>query len=234
MEPIIKSPGKAILLGVLLSGISTGFAQNLVVNSGMDAKCIKSGYGEIHNVNGWSNANGGTVDLFDKSKPEKCHSPNAIPKNYMGYQPVAPSGQNYAGIIAFYDDGSNKPDADSVNFLGLKEGYKKYSEYLQGELIEPLVAGKIYQVSFRVNLADKSARAVSCLGALLTTNKVEEKSNAFLKQKPQFISHRVISDSLNWVTLYGSFVAEGGEKFITIGCFKDESRFHVEKTVGPL
>lgn len=219
------------LVCIVLAGYHS-YSQNLVVNPAMNAKCVPPGYGQIIKTETWTNANGGTVDLYDKSMTKYMHKENGIPMNYMGYQYTTALDQNYAGIIAYYDDGNNK-GTDSVNVLGFKDGYKKYTEYLQGELAEPLAAGKIYQVSFKVSLADKSGRAVSCLGALLTPNKLEEKSNTFLTQKPQFISHRVISDSSNWVTLYGAYVAEGGEKFITIGCFKDEY-FQVEKMVGPM
>jgi hypothetical protein len=142
-----------------------------------------------------------------------------MPHNYMGYQ-MASDGQNYAGIVAYYDDGTL---LDSVADLSISEsGYKRYTEYLQGELREPMIAGNIYQVSFRVSLADKSGRAVSCLGTLLTNQQVDQTSNTFLTQTPQFISHRIISDSVNWVILSGAYIATGGEKFITIGCFKDE------------
>ncbi len=218
----------------LITGLSNGFSQSLVANAGLDAKCIPTGYGEICKTKTWHNANGGTVDLFDKTKSSKCHKANAIPGNYMGYQAAPMSGENYAGIIAYYDDGANnKTDSANNAMLHLKDGYKMYSEYLEGELTEPLVAGKTYQVSFKVSLAEKSGRAVSCLGALLTSDKVKQASNSFLTQTPQFISHRIITDSTNWVTMYGAYVAVGGEKYITIGCFKDEN-FQAIKTVGPL
>ncbi len=217
----------------LAAGLGFGYSQSLVTNAGMDAKCIPTGYGQIIKTETWSNANGGTVDLFDKTKSSRCHKANAIPENFMGYQNSSASGQNYAGIIAYYDDGAKNIEDSAMNArLGLKDGYKQYSEYLQGEFAEPMVAGKVYQVSFKVNLANKSGRAVSCLGALLTANKVEQKSNAFLTETPQFISHRIISDTSNWVTMYGTYIAEGGEKFITVGCFKDEL-FMAEKIVGP-
>lgn len=220
-------------LSSLIVGFSYGFSQNLVKNPGMDAKCISSGYGEIIKTETWTNANGGSVDLFDKTKSKYCPSENGIPKNYMGSQ-AAVGDQNYAGIIAYYDDGSNNHTDSMINAkLKLKDGYKKYSEYLQGEFTEPLIAGKIYQISFKISLADKSARAVSCLGALLTPEKIDQKSNSFLTQKPQFISHRIVSDSVNWVTMYGAYIAAGGEKFITVGCFKDEY-FETIKVVAPL
>lgn len=217
----------------LVVGLSSGFSQNLIKNPNMDGKCISNGYGEIIKTESWSNANGGSVDLFEKTKSKHCRHENGIPVNYMGHQPALSSEQNYAGIIAFYDDGNNnRTDSMIAAKFKLKDGYKQYSEYLQGELTEPLVAGKVYQISFKVSLADKSARAVSSIGALLTPEKVSEKSNSFLKQKPQFISYRIISDSLNWVTLSGTYIAAGGEKFITIGCFKNEY-FQSIKVVAP-
>lgn len=210
---------KTLAVMIFCGGSLNVLSQNMVVNSTFEGKCVHSGYAQIGKANGWSDANGGTVDLFDKEKAKCKNSPNAVPQNYMGYQ-ASGDGQNYAGIVAYYDDGTAFDSSSAIN-LG-EQGYKRYTEYLQGELREPMVAGAVYQVSFRVSLADKSGRAVSCLGALLTSQKVEQKNNSFLNLTPQFISHRVITDSVNWVTLSGSYIASGGEKFLTIGCFKDE------------
>lgn len=224
---------KASWMFPMLLGIAgAGFSQNAVMNEAMDAKCIHSGVGQIVRTDTWTNANGGTVDLYDNKKSKSTMS-NGIPENYMGHQPAYIPGHNYAGITAYYDDGSNTVQ-DSLNNarLGMKDGYKHYSEYLQGELSEPLVAGKVYQVAFRVSLAERSGRAVSNLGALLTKEKLNEPSNAFLKYTPQFISYRIITDTSDWVTLYGAYIAEGGEKYITVGCFKDDY-LDVVKTVAP-
>lgn len=206
---------RKLTLAAFLSVAISGMAQNLVVNPTFEAKHISSGYGGITKANGWRNANAGSADLFDKSRAGCKTSPNGIPYNYMGYQPSG-DGQNYAGIVAYYDDGSNTE-------LVAGDGYKRYTEYLEGEFREPMVAGMVYEISFRVNLGDKSGRAVSGIGALLTAEQVKQENNTFLSRQPQFISHRVISDSVHWVILSGAYVAEGGEKHITIGCFKDES-----------
>jgi len=218
----------------VFAGLSYGLAQNLVINPNMDAKCIANTYGEIIKTETWTNANGGTVDLFDRTKNKNCHKANAIPQNYMGYQAAYAGEQNYAGIIAYYDDGSNNiTDSTNNAMLGLKDGYKKYTEYVEGELAQPLVAGQVYEVSFKISLANNSGRAVSCLGALLSSTKINETSNTFLNQSPQFITQRVISDTLNWVIVYGAYIATGGEKFITIGCFKNAD-FEVDKVVSPM
>lgn len=231
---IMKKSSKTICtLSLLFSGLSA-FSQNMVINPAMDVES-SSGYNQIIQTETWTNANDGTVDLFDrKNMDDKCNHINSIPENYMGFQTAYKTDQNYAGIIAYYDDGPNTTDEMlTYDKLNIKEGYKQYTEYIQAELAEPLVAGKTYYVSFKVSLAEKSGRAVNGLGALLTTTKVEYKLNSFLKETPQFISHRVITDSIGWVSLSGAYIAAGGEKFITIGCFKDDTFFQVERVVAP-
>jgi len=233
METLKRKAKSIYTLLLVTSGLGFGFSQNLVMNESMDAKCIPGGVGQIIKTDTWTNANGGTVDLYDKTKSRKCTKSNGIPENFMGYQDSYLPAHNYAGIIAYYDDGSNRQEDSLINAkLGIKDGYKQYSEYLQGELAEPLIAGKVYQVSFRVSLAERSGRAVSNLGAMLTKDKIHQSSNAFLQYKPQFVSYRIIADTTDWVILYGAYIAEGGEKFITVGCFKDEY-FDVVKMVGP-
>ncbi|HOZ87210.1 MAG TPA: OmpA family protein [Bacteroidia bacterium] len=221
---------------IILIGRHDAFSQNLVVNATFEAKHLRKGFGEITKAHAWGNANGGSVDLFTGKNNRFKNAVNGIPENYMGTQ-SSTEGLNYTGIVAYYDDGDNDYFIQEVNGRRFpfkkSNGYKQYTEYLEGEFREPMVAGTVYRLSFKVSLADQSGRAVSCLGALITDKKVKEKSNTFLKQVPQFVSHRVISDTASWVVLSGAYIALGGEKYITIGCFKDEG-FMVEKVVGKM
>ena len=47
---------------------------------------------------------------------------------------------------------------------------------------------------------------------------------------PQIIDSFIISDTLNWVKVQGSFIATGNEKFITIGNFSDN--LHTEHMIS--
>lgn len=217
-------------------------SQNILVDSKMqDLTCNSYGYGKITATKNWSNANDGSTDLFIN---KKCHKENGIPVNFIGSQ--KPLTGNYAGVTAFMENGRNKHfkgeiyDASSIN---KKDGYKGYTEYLQGETMQPLEAGKVYNVSFNISLADKSARAVSCFGVLFSDVKMGrtdkqkcsgeyvQGGNSYIKSQPQILSHRIISDSVNWVTISGNYIAKGGEKYLTIGCFPDEN-FKVKNLVG--
>lgn len=159
----------------------------------------------------WTNPTRGTPDLF-------CEEANkrdvGIPENFQGNQ-LPKEGKNYAGIIAFSDD-----------------DYKKYSEYLQGELTQPLTAGKTYQISFWVSLSENSARAVTGLGACLVKNKIQTDHNHFLSLKPAVFSNELIKDSTNWVEISGTYVAKGNEKFILIGLFT-KNKWKAKKIIAP-
>lgn len=156
---------------------------------------------------GWiSSANNTTVDLF--SSHARSSSVSA-PDNYMGSQ-TASDGDNYAGIIAYY--------GDETGIFKTKPGYQRYSEYLQVELAAPLEAGHAYQVSFDASLAEKSAYAVSGLGVYFSDAKMDVKNNAFLQVRPHMITG-FVTERDGWENVSGTYVAKGGEKFMTIGCF---------------
>ncbi len=147
----------------------------------------------------WSSATNGTVDLFSKqSTAEK----NGIPANRQGFQ--TPLGiANYAGIIVYWEPSEKKG----------------YCEYLQGELMKPLVAGKTYLVRFHVSLSDKSTRYVKGLAAFVSDSKIEESGSTYLALKPQVVHQEFVSDTSNWVEISGQIKAKGGEQYIVIGLF---------------
>jgi hypothetical protein len=96
--------------------------------------------------------------------------------------------------------------------------------YLQGRLSEALIGGKSYCVSFYVSLANESRYAIKEYSAYLDDGSIDTGTNCGLPQTqitPQITNQLgILTDSINWVKIQGSFVAEGDEKFITLGNFK--------------
>ena len=145
----------------------------------------------------------------------------------MGYQ-TPHTGDAYCGIYCSKDE---------------------YREYLQTELKEPLIAGRHYRVSFWTSLADRSPFAIATLGILLTNDAVGDSSVGTLVQhevKPygerrsQSISihfmpqvqnsqDSLLADSKMWTEISGDFIAQGGERYLTIGNFMPFNRSHVEE-----
>lgn len=210
-------------LAIGLSYFTT--AQNLVSNPEFGSSSTIHSRGQIDHAAGWSNANGGSVDLFT-AKSSKYQV--GIPTNFMGTQE---SNANYIGFTAYYDDqvldlGSTLRTLSVVE----KSGYHCYSEYPQAELKETLTAGQKYSFTIEVSLADKSGRAVKGLGAYFTNTPMNHSNNRAINHKPQITFKELANNKTGWQKLTGEFVASGGERYVVIGAF--EGNFTVEKIVS--
>lgn len=181
--------------------------KNLVMNGSFEnlSGTVRSTGGYIL-ADSISSSNNTTVDLYSKSA---CGDDLHVPTSYMGVQEPK-TGNNYAGIIAYY--------ADDAGFFKTKPGYRKYSEYVQLNFSQPLEAGKAYSLTFNVSLAERSAYAVSGLGVYFSKEKMDVKNNAFLDVMPHVVCTEVLS-STEWTTVTGTYVAAGGERYLTLGCF---------------
>jgi OmpA-OmpF porin, OOP family len=217
---------KKLILGCILASPFFGTTQNLIKNPEFKSSKKVTGWSQINKAEGWSNPNGATADLFEKGR---CKTDVGIDQNFMGTQSA--DGNNYAGIIAYYDD-QRVNLFNTVTSLEMhgEKAYGLYAEYLQGELTQELTEGKSYSFSFKVSLAEMSSRAVKGLGAYFSKEKLNNKTNSAINASPQIISEEMIKTSDGWVEIKGSFTAKGGERFVTIGAFN--SQFTSEKTVA--
>ncbi len=99
-----------------------------------------------------------------------------------------------------------------------------YFNYVQGRLAAHLIAGKSYCVTFFVVKEQGSQYSIDKIGAYLDDGMIDttHKPAALQSQyTPQIVDTAIIYDTLNWTKIQGSFVANGTEKFITIGMFFD-------------
>ncbi len=96
-------------------------------------------------------------------------------------------------------------------------------EYISDSLIIPLDSGKIYCVSFFISLANKSRYATSSFGVLFSQNIIFQNNTYYLPFTPQinFDTVQAIRDTSSWIKISGRFMSSGGEKYITIGNFRD-------------
>ena len=176
-------------------------------------------------VDAWWQPTKGSSDYFNSCGGRECQTP----RNKMGQQEPH-TGAAYCGIYCS------------------KENYR---EYLQTELREPLKAGHRYHVSFWASLADKSPYAIATLGALFTSERISDTTwNILMRNeisdlgggqkqmiatyyKPQVVNDEVIDDGQHWHQVSGEFVAQGGERYLTIGNFNSFNHSHVVPTDNP-
>ncbi len=193
-------------------------AQNLVANPSFEsyAKCPERLGLFDTNVASWSCPTSGTTDYFNA-----CSSAMGTPENFKGRQP-ADFGDGYTGMYVFAPD--------------------DYREYIQVALTEPLQAGKKYQVSFYVSLAEKSDSAIKEFGVLFSNYelKIPTQKNLSKKKRYQLQGHQYtyleigytnfFSDTKDWILVNSQFTAKGNERFMCIGNFKANARTRMFKT----
>lgn len=112
---------------------------------------------------------------------------------------------------------------------------KKYKEFLQVKLAEPLHRGTTYEFEMYVRLAFWSNASLKSLGALFSKVGYKSKADAVktaiidsVCKKGSFIN------GYQWFKISGKYLADGGEKYLTIGNFspnvkKDMVRMNIFK-----
>jgi gliding motility-associated-like protein len=209
-----------IVLSVLLL-VSTYWSQNLVPNPSFETftSCNDTVGGMITNsiITPWVAPTKGTSDYYNQACGTGCFG-FGTPCNMMSYQ-VPRTGDGYAGFIAGAD----------VPFLG----FDNSREYIQVQLNSPLQAGVEYDVEFYVSLAGRATgtSGIDKIGAYLSNSPIGSTNTTPLNFTPQIEASGIITDTLNWVLIQDTFLAVGGEEFITIGNFYNGSAVN-SQTVG--
>lgn len=202
---------------LLLSAQEDKEKKNLIYNNSFEEhlSCPEKiePYGQMMEVEAWWQPTGGSADYYHPCGGKQCK----MPKNKLGFQ-YAKSGEGMVGIYT---------------------SKTTYREYIQTELKETLQAGEKYKLSFWVSLSEYSTGAVATIGGLFTperitdntrelfTNNSKTKHSNGIKQeiakifKPQVVNSfdKPLLDTENWQKIEGEFIAQGGERFLTIGNF---------------
>jgi hypothetical protein len=100
--------------------------------------------------------------------------------------------------------------------------------YPRNALKSNLQFGKTYCVKFYCNVTNQSSYGVDGLGAYFGDNTTDtitqcSKPIAYLNPQVQNPTGNIITDTLNWVLMTGTFVANGTEKYMIIGNFKSDA-----------
>lgn len=180
--------------------------QNLVPNPSFeDTTHCPLGLADMDAVSAWHSPTWGSPDLFHMCYNEPDMNVS-VPENLLGSQ-WSRTGNAHAGII-LSDFGTNE-----------------YREYIQCEISHPLKSGGRYIVSFFVSRSDKATKACDNIGAVLSSESISLLGNANLNHTPQVVSpqNQPIIESVNWTQIIDTMVANGGERYLTIGVFTDNA-----------
>ena len=190
-----------LLLTLLISGVIT--AQNLVPNPSFE---LNSGCpGGIAAINNWYiiGNHSGSPDAFHTCSPGTF----GVPGNVFGNQ-LPRTGNCYIGFVTYF----------------ISPGFR---EYCQIQLTSPLVAGQTYLAEMYVSLSDGSGYGTDGYQFYFSNTAVLGlgTNQALTIYTPQVANPigNFITDQVGWVRVFGSFVAAGGEQYLTIGNFKNDA-----------
>ena len=160
----------------------------------------------------WYSPTNGTSDYFNKN--DNCFLDDGdVPLNLFGYQNPK-TGKAYWGFLSRY-----------VTTPANISGYNS-REYIQSKLLDSLKSGVKYCVNFYVSLADSAQYASDGISAYFSKTAISLYDSLdlyyILPYNPQISSPVIISDKTNWTLISGSFKAQGGEQYITMGNFRDD------------
>lgn len=196
------------LLKILLSCFITLLcisihAQNLVPNPSFEEEIqrkptdryngILSPQHEL--VKGWVTPNSGSSDYYNS---------NLSTVNNGISVKMARSGNGRTGLVT---KASNLPG---------------YAEYLQTRLKEPLKANTVYQVKFYFSLDKRCKIYASHLGVYFSDSQFYRTAvTGFPDKTPQVLTKdaNLLTNKKGWSEFKTTFVAQGGEQYITIGNF---------------
>lgn len=181
--------------------ITMGWAQNLVPNPSFEEHSdCPSSPGHIELAEPWTNVYGANTYFHE------CGTNGwSIPVNNWGGG-YARTGHAYADITLW-----------GKTFL--------FRKYIGSSLIDTLIPGKRYNVEFYVSMQDSQWYAVRNIGIYFSVTQPPQNQNFLLSKEPQikYQGTNFLTEKEGWTKIEGSFIADGGETFITIGNFDDDA-----------
>lgn len=209
----------ALLAVLLVYYPCTG--QNLVPNPSFELynNCPNSisgleyspAYVTFPTVQSWVNPMyAGSADYFNS-----CASQNSlvsVPGNAFGYQ-AAKTGNGYLGMIVWEGSAQSGP---MQNVFG---------EYVQCKLLQPLVAGVSYCVTYYVNNGITSATynyvGIDKMGVNFSSSKSSQPTGYTMSLPNSVINKpgKFLVDTAGWTRVSSVYTATGGEEWMTMGWF---------------
>jgi len=214
------SKAKNILLIIflfcgLISKEQIIISNNLVNNTSFEVyyNCPTS-MGELSESKYWW---GYSADYFNACTTNPGIS---VPSNVGGFQ-YAHTGVAYAGFALYTNEYVSTPD---------------YRETIKTKLSDSLIANKRYCTNFYISLAEGSYDSFfSCLvldsvGMLFTNDSVQDNALPIVSNGIKVQNNIFNLDTVNWLQISNSFIANGGEQYLTIGNFDNIINWATGKT----
>lgn len=180
--------------------------QNLVPNGDFeDYDCCPQQIGDFNCVQYWFSPTLTTPDYYNSCNG---NSQAGVPINTYGYQ-FAQHGNGYVGIVLNAFDG--------------------YREYISIKLSKKLESNSLYDFQFYVSTSDLTSNCGSNNMEVLFLQDTSNMDYLMMSSSTPIIinsnsveNKNIITDSINWNLISGSYIANGCEEFLLIGNFRSQ------------
>ena len=212
--------------------IKTQAQLNLVMNGSFEKKYIcPYAVDQIKDAKYWS-----CIDTAYVSSLDTLYgNPHCSPEYINTCSPTGGAGAPINAEFHHYPrSGYGMADACMYDNRGDTNATNLYyhRDYIMGRLSSMLIAGQSYCVTFYTVMSVYAAYAIDHIGVYLDDGSIDTNSQCGIthtQYAPQVYTNSIITDSLAWTKIQGSFIANGTEKYITIGNFFDTA--HTNKIV---
>lgn len=147
----------------------------------------------------------------------------------VGYSPdyFYPCGLTYAAHVPLNSAGFQQP-SHGIAYAGFfsyaPNGPPYTNEFIGGTLSQPLIIGQKYFVSLKFSLAELDSYSPHFIpsnnaGLKFTTHMSSANNSFLINNSAHIFSNAIISDTLNWTIVQGSFIADSNYTYIMIGNF---------------
>jgi outer membrane protein OmpA-like peptidoglycan-associated protein len=165
----------------------------------------------------------------EEIKPEKNLVPNGSFENFRRKSASIKQAIPWKdkGTIDFYQ---NPLSNDTTLQKGAHSGYcyagfrfqKRYKEFLQVKLAEPLHRGTVYEFTMYMRLAFWSNAVLKSFGVLFSKVGYNKQADAIKSNMiDTLVQKGGLFSAFQWFTIKGFYKADGGEKYMTIGNFSE-------------
>lgn len=197
---------KIIILFLVFPFIMKSQIANYVTNGGFELRYNCNQPDDLGKAKGWR-----TIDSISYGNSAYCSTCySTVPYTPVGFQ-YPRSGDAFAGADAL----CQPTFCATWNSRG----------YLRNRLKANLQNGKTYCVKFYVNVTNDCSYGIDGFGAHFSDNSLDtiillNSALTFLIPQVSNQNSNIITDTLNWTLITGTFVANGTEKNVVIGNFK--------------
>ncbi len=190
-----------LLFLLFLKSVGVNAQLNLVPNPSFEIydTCPDMG-GQVNYAIGWSTFSE-SPEYFNACANESSNV--SIPTNFAGYQ-YASTGNAYCGLCTYATPAF-------------------FREVIGSQLVTGLVVGQKYFVSLEVTLAeDYAGCATDKIGVRFSSVPFSFSNPVPINNYAPIFSASIITDSINWERISGSFIADSTYNYIMVGNFFDD------------